>query len=63
MDPTRVAPAVKPASTRDQELDDLVVALRDTMKSVRALSWSVWAMIAVTAILAILTLFVGIVGT
>ena len=54
---------MKPASTRDQELDDLVAALRDTMKSVRALTWSVWAMIAVTAILAILTLFVGIVGT
>ena len=63
MDPTRVAPAVKPASTRDQDLDNLVAALRDTMKSVRALTWSVWAMIAVTAILAILTLFVGIVGT
>ena len=61
MEPTRVAPATSPRS-RDRELDDLVAALRDTMKSVRALTWSVWAMIAATAILAILTLFVGIVG-
>lgn len=61
MEPTRVAPAT-PSPTRDRELDELVTALRDTMKSVRALAWSVWAMIAATAILAILTLFVGIVG-
>ena len=60
VEPTRVAAAT--GTSRDRELDDLVGALRDTMKSIRALTWSVWAMIAVTAILAILTLFVGVVG-
>ena len=60
---TRVTPAtpVAPGSS-DPRLDDLVVALNDTVKSVRGLTWSVWAMIAVTAVLAILTLFVGIIG-
>ena len=57
---TRVTP-VAPGSS-DPRLDDLVVALNDTVKSVRGLTWSVWAMIAVTAVLAILTLFVGIIG-
>jgi predicted component of type VI protein secretion system len=60
---TRVTPVapVAPGSS-DPRLDDLVVALNDTVKSVRGLTWSVWAMIAVTAVLAILTLFVGIIG-
>ncbi len=61
---TRVAPATQattPGNT-DPRLDDLIVSLNDTVKSIKGLTWSVWAMIAVTAVLALLTLFVGIVG-
>jgi hypothetical protein len=61
---TRVAPATPAASpgSGDPRLDDLVASLKDTVKSIKGLTWSVWAMIAVTAVLAILTLFVGVVG-
>ena len=62
---TRVAPTPAPTARggADPRLDDLIVALNDTMRSIRGLTWSVWAMIAVTAVLALLTLFVGIVGS
>jgi len=63
--PTRVQPvAPVPASTAssssDVELAQLSAAIRDQIKAVKGLTWSVWAMIAVTAALIVLTLFVGI---
>ncbi len=57
---TPVSPA--PGTTHDPQIDELVRSLRDTMASVRGLTWSVWAMIAITAVLALLTLFVAIIG-
>ncbi len=50
------------ATGRDPRLEELVIALREQVRTVRSLTFSVWAMIAVTAVLALLTLFVGIVG-
>lgn len=67
--PTRVqpsAPAAAPprasaaSSASDVELAQLTSAIRDQVKAVKGLTWSVWAMIAVTAALIVLTLFVGI---
>lgn len=65
--PTRVQPvAPAPArsgaasSTSDVELAQLSAAIRDQIKAIKGLTWSVWAMIAVTAALIVLTLFVGI---
>jgi len=71
--PTRVQPAAPapapapapakpsaPASASDVELAQLTAAIRDQIKAVKGLTWSVWAMIAVTAALIVLTLFVGI---
>ncbi len=62
--PTRVqstAPATsQTASPSDVEIAQLTAAIRDQVKSIRSLTWSVWAMIAVTAALIVLTLFVGI---
>jgi len=60
--PARNTTAPVTQATTNADLDELAAALRDMMKSVRGLTWSVWAMIAVTAVLAVLTLFVGIVG-
>jgi len=66
---TAVAPAAAapgrsaPAATNNQELDDLIATLQDTVSSIKGLTWSVWGMIAVTAILAVLTIFVAIIGT
>ena len=71
--PTRVQAATPPAaaaaapsrpgaapSASDVELAQLTAAIRDQIKAVKGLTWSVWAMIAVTAALIVLTLFVGI---
>ena len=61
--PTRVQQTATPrgtASASDVEIAQLTSAIRDQVKSIRNLTWSVWAMIAVTAILIVLTLFVGI---
>ena len=61
--PTRVQQTAAPqatASASDVEIAQLTSAIRDQVKSIRNLTWSVWAMIAVTAILIVLTLFVGI---
>ncbi|MGI9529633.1 MAG: FHA domain-containing protein [Acidimicrobiia bacterium] len=65
--PTRVqqvapAPARSGAasSASDVELAQLSAAIRDQIKAIKGLTWSVWAMIAVTAALIVLTLFVGI---
>lgn len=66
-EPTRVQPAA-PAPARstdsspasDVELAQLSAAIRDQIKAIKGLTWSVWAMIAVTAALIVLTLFVGI---
>ena len=71
--PTRVQAATPPSaaaaapslpgatpSASDVELAQLTAAIRDQIKAVKGLTWSVWAMIAVTAALIVLTLFVGI---
>ena len=52
--------ASQTASPSDVEIAQLTAAIRDQVKSIRSLTWSVWAMIAVTAALIVLTLFVGI---
>ncbi len=57
---TPTSPPSRPTSSPDIEI--LANAIRDQMKSIRGLTWSVWAMIFVTAVLALLTLFVGIIG-
>lgn len=54
--------ARRPELDLDPRLDDLIDALKDTVSSMKGLTWSVWAMIAVTAALVVLTLFVAIIG-
>ena len=74
--PTRVQAATPPSaaaaapsrpgaapSASDVELAQLTAAIRDQIKAVKGLTWSVWAMIAVTAALIVLTLFVGILSS
>ena len=55
--PDRTPAAAAPS---DVDIAQLTAAIRDQVKSIRSLTWSVWAMIAVTAILIVLTLFIGI---
>ena len=61
--PTPDAEITTPGSPAMTELEDLIGVLRDTVSSIKSLTWSVWAMIAVTAVLAVLTLFVAVIGT
>ena len=44
------------SSASDVELAQLSAAIRDQIKAIKGLTWSVWAMIAVTAALIVLTL-------
>ncbi len=59
--PTTSRVSNSPSAT-SAELAALTAALRDQIRSVKGLTWSVWAMIAVTAALAVMTLFVGIIA-
>jgi hypothetical protein len=55
-----VQPAPNGASVSVVVVAQLTAAMRDQIRAVIGLSWSVWAMIAVTAALIVMTLFVGI---